>query len=148
MKRSLSCLISMFCASVALAEPPAPAAATRSAVSELVDAQLLAPLRKVESKRSRFSRAAPVVVQRRVRVLDAAALIDARGKAFIRFAIDERRSRSEHGPWSKGSVVGCAYLNERELFVRRGPAYVPANMLLGEDAAARADVCRAAPVSS
>jgi hypothetical protein len=149
MKSSLPLLISMLCTSVALAEPPAPPATkTQSAAAELVNAQLLVPLKKVESKRSRFSRAAPVAVQRRVRVLDAVALTDTRGKSFVRFAIDERRSLNEQAPWRRDSVLGCAYLNERELFVRRGEAYLPAQSMLGKEEKERADVCRAAPEGS
>jgi hypothetical protein len=149
MKSWLPLLSSMLCVSVALAEPPAPPATkSQSAAAELVHAQLLTPLKKAEAKRSRFSRAAPVAVQRRVRVLDAVALTDTRGKAFVRFAIDERRSRNEQSPWRKDSVVGCAYLTERALFVRRGEAYVPAESLLGKDDEARPDVCRAAPQDS
>lgn len=144
MKRWLPLLSSMLCVSVALAEPPAPASATQRAVARLVDEQLVMPLKKVEAKRSRFSRAAPVAVQRRVRVLDAVALTDVRGKAFVRFAIDERRSWNEQAPWRKDSVVGCAYLGERELFVRRGQAYLPAGSMLGEDGKEQPDACRAA----
>jgi hypothetical protein len=148
MKSSLAFLISMLCINLALAEPPAsPSTKTQTAASELVHKELLAPLKKVESKRSRFSRAAPVQVQRRVRVLDAEALTDVRGKQFVRFAIDERRPWSGHS-WQQDSVFGCAYLDEREVFVRRGQAYLPARSMLGDDEEERADVCRAAPESA
>jgi hypothetical protein len=143
MKRSLSVLALMLCASAALAEPPADDA--QRAASELVNKQLLAPLQKAESRRSRFSRAAPVAVERRVRVLDRVALTDARGRQFVRFAIDERRLRGKQSPWAQASVVGCAYPGEREVFVRRGKGYLPARSLLGADEQERADVCRAAP---
>ncbi len=135
----------MLCANMAHAEPPAPPSTTEigSAVSELVDKQLLTPLKKVDSKRRRFSRAAPVPVQRRIRVLDTVAVTDVRGKQFVRFAIDTRRSFDEHGSWQQDSVVGCAYLNERQVFVRHGDAYRPARSLLGEDQKERPGVCRA-----
>lgn len=142
-------LISMLCVSVAFAEPPsAPSTKTQTAVSELVNKELLTPLQKAESKRRRFSRAAVVPVQRRVRVLDAAALTDVRGKKFVRFAIDVRRPSDEQNSWHKDNVTGCAYLDEREVFVRRAGAYVPASSVLGEDAGERSGVCQAAQVAS
>jgi hypothetical protein len=149
MKSSFPLLVSMLCASVAFAEPPAPPSPqAQSAVEELVNAQLLLPLKRAESKRSRFSRAAPVPVQRRVRVLDALASTDMRGKEFVRFAIDERRSFDEHGPWRKESVVGCAYLSEQQVFVQRGEAFLPARSMLGKDDKARPGVCRPAPAGA
>jgi hypothetical protein len=108
-----------------------------------VNKQLVLPLKKAESRRSRFSRAAPVPVQRRVRVLDTAAHTDSRGKEFVRFAIDERRAWDEKSPWEKDSVTGCAYLQEHEVFVQHGEAFVPATSLLGRDAKERPGVCHA-----
>jgi hypothetical protein len=131
---------------VALAEPPpAPTNPAQDAAAALVDKQLVAPLKKAESRRSRFSRVTPAPVQRRVRVTDAAPMSDGRGKEFVRFAIDMRRSWHENAPWQNDSVVGCVYVNEREVFVRDADAYVPARSLLGKDAPARPGVCEAAP---
>jgi hypothetical protein len=134
----------MLCASAALAEPPAATPTkTQDDASELVDNQLVAPLKKGERKRSRFSRAAPVAVQRRVRVLDRELLTDLRGKQFVRFAIDERRSRNDKGAWQGDSIVGCAYPGEAEVFVRDGDVYRDASSLLGKDKQEQAGVCRA-----
>jgi hypothetical protein len=144
MKRLLPLLASVLCVSVAFAEPPAASSAHTAAASELVNAQLLLPLQRAEAKRSRFSRAAPVALERRVRLLDAAAVADVHGKPFVRFAIDERRFGREEGAWRKDSVLGCAYPNEREVFVRRGDKYLPARSLLGKDAKERPGACRAA----
>ena len=140
--RTLPLLVSMLCASVAFAEPPA---SSPSAVTELVDKQLLAPLKKAESRRSRFSRAAPVAVERRLRLLDAVALTDRHGKAFFRFAIDERRAFDEAGQWEKDRISGCAYPGERTVFVQHGAAYVPARNRLGGAEKADPYACRAAP---
>jgi hypothetical protein len=78
-------------------------------------------------------------------VLDAVALTDARGKEFVRFAIDERRSWENEGVWHEDKVLGCAYLNEREVFVQRGSAYFAARSMLGQREKEQAGVCRAAP---
>jgi hypothetical protein len=142
MKRLLPLVVSVLCVSSALAEPPA--AAPAGAAAELVNALLLVPLQRAEAKRSRFSRAAPVALERRVRVLDGAVVADVHGKSFVRFAIDERRFGREEGAWRRESVSGCAYLNEREVFVRRGDKYLPARSLLGKDAKERPGACRAA----
>lgn len=141
--KSLPFLISFLFTSAAFAEPPS--TQPQSAVSELVTKQLLAPLKKAESRRSRFSRAAPVAVERRVRVLDTVALTDRNGREFLRFAIDERRPWDAPGAWAMDSVVGCAYPSERAVFVRRGEAYRPARSMLGHEDTTQPDACRAAP---
>jgi hypothetical protein len=76
---------------LALAEPPAvPPTVAQKAAAALVRRMLIEPLKKSESRRSRFSRAAPVAVERRVRVLDARAQTDAHGRSFVRCAVDAR----------------------------------------------------------
>lgn len=148
MKSWLSFALSMLCVSVAFAEPPAPpATATQRAVAELVDKQLIAPMKKAESKRKVFSRAAPPARARRVRV-ETEALTDARGKAFVRFAVDVRHAFSEDNEWSENHLVGCAYPGEGEVFVRSGQAYVPARGMLGKEAKRRKDVCTPTTVAS
>lgn len=147
MKRSLPLLASMLFVSAALAEPPARGAEATDDAAALVKDQLVVPLQKVEKKRSRFSRAAPVPVQRRVRVMDG-ELTDSRGRAFVRFAIDERRSWDDEGSWQRARVVGCAYPHDDEVYVRQGDAYVSAQSLLGKARAASADVCRPTPAAS
>ena len=143
--KSLPFLVLMLCASVAFAEPPAPPApASQSAVAELVDKQLIAPLKKAESRRAKYSRAAPAPVTRRVRVLDSVALTDAHGRQFVRFAVDERRGWDERSAWRSDRMLGCAYPNEREVFVQREDVYLPARGMLGKEVEERSDVCRAA----
>ena len=114
------------------------------AAAELVNEQLVAPRRGAESKRSAFSRVKAVPVQRRVRVLDAQALTDARGKQFVRFAIDERRGWDEQDPWQRDRVSGCAYLAEQKVYVRRGQVYFTAASTLGKAAKEQPGVCRPA----
>ncbi len=141
MKKSSLFLLSMLCASAALAEPPSlPASADAQKVaSALVHKQLLQPLKRAESKRSRFSRAAVAPKERRVRVLDAAALTDLHGRHFVRFAVDVRHPAGEG--WQRGVLVGCAYVDQNEVFLQREGGYVPASSALGEDAEPRSDVC-------
>lgn len=147
MKSWLSFLVLMLCASVALAEPPQPVeppqTEAQKKAAELVNNELVKPLIKAESKRARFSRAALPPVQRRVRVLDAEAQTDVRGKGFVRFAIDERRSLREDS-WATARVQGCAYPGDGEVYVRKGDAYVHARSKLGKSAKERADVCTTA----
>jgi hypothetical protein len=145
MKKWLLFLLSMLCADAALAEPPAPPpTGAQEAASELVKQRLLQPLTKAESKRKRFSRAAPVAKQRRVRVLDLAAQTDVRGKQFVRFAVDQRYGWDEDEEWELDAFVGCAYPDQKQVFLRRGDDYVPARSALGGDDEAQPDVCRAA----
>jgi hypothetical protein len=144
--KSLPLVISLLCASAAFAEPPEGSVAQpQNSVAELVNKQLLAPIQKAESRRSRFSRAAPVTRERRLRVLDAVAQTDRRGKEFYRFVIDERRPFDEPDEWHKDSLIGCAYPSAREVFVQRGEVFMPARSMLGEAAKAHPDACRAAP---
>lgn len=145
MKHWLPFLILTLFANLAAAEPPTSGADTEKSVKQLVDKKLVKPLKRVESKRSRFSRAAVVPVQRRVRVLDTAPKTDKNGKRFVRFAIDERRFRRKSANWAKGRVVGCAYLEGKDVFVQRGEGFVPARRLLGKKGKAPAGVCQTAP---
>ena len=62
---------------------------------------------------------------------------------FVRFAIDVRYRSAETG-WKKDALVGCAYLDHKEVFLQRGADYVPATTALGKDGEPRADVCRGA----
>jgi hypothetical protein len=140
-----SFLVSILCAEFALAEPPvAPATDAQRAASALVDSQLLDPLKKAESGRNRFSRVASVAVERRLRALDQVAQSDLHGKQFVRFAVDVRHPWDAAESWQQDAVLGCAYLQERLVFVRRGETYVPADTLLGKDGTAAPDVCRSA----
>ena len=140
MKHSLTFLLWTLCASIALAEP----IDSQEAASALVSRQLLEPLKKSESRRSRFSRTAPVAFERRVRVTDTQAQTDARGHSFVRFAVDARRANRETS-WSKGVLTGCAYPADDKVFVLQGDGYLPASALLGDDAEPVKQVCRAAP---
>jgi hypothetical protein len=142
MKKLLPFLTLTLFASATLAEPPAPVKGT---AEQLVQQKVLAPLQKIEGKRSRFSRAMPVQVQRRVRVLDTVVETDARGRQFVRFAIDVRRDFfDEEATWESNAIVGCAYPKEREVFVRRDDAYYPASIVVGRDARVERGACQAA----
>ena len=128
MKRWLSLLLVTLCTSAAFAEAP-----TSSLVEALVKEQYLTPLSAGEGKRKRFSRAAPPPLARRVRVLDAERVVlDSRGKQFVRFAVDVRHAWDEDGVWQEASLTGCAYLDERQVFLFDGEEYRAASAMVGK----------------
>jgi hypothetical protein len=99
---------------------------------------LVTPLAKLEEGRSRFSRGRPAPRERRVRVTQGSATNDARGRAFVPYAIDVRFGSGE---WVKDDLVGCAYRETGELFVKNGDEYRPAAYALGTDVPAVEGVC-------
>lgn len=139
MNKLLPALTLTLCASAALAEPPTPRAA-----EALVTQKVVAPLAKAEAKRSRFSRAAPVAVERRVRMLDSVALPDGRGELFVRFAVDVRRYGEDEDAWQSDTILGCAYPKQRKVFVERDGAYFPASSLLDGEGSEQPGACRTA----
>jgi hypothetical protein len=106
-----------------------------------VDAGLVKPLAKHEEHGSRFSRSRPPPRERRVRVTQATASHDKRGRAFVTFAIDVR-----FGPdgWRENDIVGCVYRGSGELFVESGDAYRPAAFLFGKNVQPVPGACEAA----
>ena len=142
MKAWLTLVLCASCVSPALAEPPAaPDRAAQQAASKLVDEVLVTPLPRPERRRSRFSREGPVASQRRVCVLDAELLTDTRGKRFVRFAIDVRRP-DEDEKWRRDAILGCAYPDDDQVFVRQDEEYLPAASLLGKDTEPEPGACR------
>ena len=108
-------------------------------VQRRVEKGLLEPLAQKERERSRFSRARMPPQERRVRVTQAAATLDASGRAYMAFAVDVRRGAE----WHENDFVGCAYTQTGALFVKRGDEYRPAESLLGKDADVAPNVCTA-----
>jgi hypothetical protein len=144
MKNLLSCLLSMAFVSVAMAEAPVPNQSSVQRAVELVNEQVLRPLKKLDAKPSRFSREDPPAA-RRVRVLDTAVELDARGKSFVRFAVDERYDGDDPGTWQREALVGCAYLDDNKVFLEIGADYLPARSVVGGGKwTPDPDVCRAA----
>ena len=119
-------------------DPPA------AVVQRRVEKGLLEPLAQKEKERSRFSRARMPAQERRVRVTQAVATLDVNGRAFMAFAVDVRRGTE----WQENDVVGCAYPQTGELFVKRGDEYRPAEILLGKDVSAVPKVCTPAHARS
>jgi hypothetical protein len=109
-------------------------------VQHRVDAGLVKPLAKAEG--SRFSRVRPPPHERRIRAPQATASVDKSGRAFVPFAVDVRFGSAE---WHKDDIVGCAYREKGELFVKVGNAFRPAEFLLGRNVEPVAGVCEAAP---
>src|SRR5688572_17277809 len=104
MKKWMSFLLSMLCASSVLAEQPLTQRATA-----LVQKQLVQPLKKSDGKRKSFSRGAPAPQARRIRILDEVALTDARGHHFVRFVVDARYRGAAPDEWYD-AFTGCAYV--------------------------------------
>jgi hypothetical protein len=96
------------------------------------------------ARRSKFSRAEPIPVERRARVTQAATSVDKRGREFLTFALDVRHGEQ----WRENDVVGCVYRHTGDLFVKVGDGYRPAAYLLGRDVGPVAGVCEAAPPRS
>ncbi|HTQ02876.1 MAG TPA: hypothetical protein VMI54_03425 [Polyangiaceae bacterium] len=113
-------------------------------VKHRVDDGLVKPLARAESKRSRFSRERPPPAERRVRVLEASAATDKNGHTFVPFVVDVRYGLD----WDENQIVGCAYRESGNLFVKAGNEFRPAAYLLGKRAEAVPGVCEAAPPPS
>jgi hypothetical protein len=109
-----------------------------------VDEGIVKQLAEKNARRSKFSRAEPIPVQRRARVTQAATSVDKRGREFLTFAIDIRFGDK----WRENDVVGCVYRPTGDLFVKVGDEYRPAAYLLGRNVAPVAGVCEAAPPRS
>jgi hypothetical protein len=123
--------------SSATADEPSLFAWTQARVQE----GLLRPL--AEHEAPRFSRRRPVPRERRIRVLGTAAICDASGRSFVPFAID---SRFAGGDWQDADIVGCAYLGQGDLYVKRGEGYRPVEFLFGKNVDPVPGACEAAPV--
>ena len=108
-----------------------------------VEQGLIKPLAEREGG-SRFSRGRPMAHERRVRVLQATALVDKSGRQFVSFAIDVRFG----GEWQQNDITGCVYRGSGNLFVKRGDQYRSAAFLLGKKADPVAGVCEPAPAAS
>lgn len=136
--------------SLVSAAPEAQARPARApTAASLVEEQLIRPLEAKEVGRSKFSRARQPATARRVRMIDLAPQRDASGRTFVRFVVDERfgffGGDDEEDSWSKDAITGCAYVDSREVFVKRGNAFHPAESRLGKKTkAAAGSVCNAA----
>jgi hypothetical protein len=140
-----------FTSGLALAGGPTRDSASPSAgpgsdaeVSPLVEAELLKPLAQREDARSRYSRARMPPAARQVRVLDGRPEKDAQGRAFVRFAVDEKR----FAEWNRNAMVGCAYLDDRAVFIKRGERVESAAQYLGKGGPRATTECTAAGPSS
>jgi hypothetical protein len=105
-----------------------------------IDDGLVKPLAKREGG-SRFSRERPPPRERRVRVLESTLSRDKNGRGFVPFAVDVRFGSD----WQQNDIVGCAYRESGNLFVKNGAAYRPAGFLLGKNVGPVAGVCEVAP---
>jgi len=76
-----------------------------------------------EGKRSRYSRSPPPPAELRIRVLGAAPIIYGTGKAFVRFAVDERWSRDADAEWNTEATASCVYPGDGAVYVDVGEAF-------------------------
>lgn len=138
-------LLSMLCASAAVAEPPVPVPSkTRQAAAALVNKHVVQVLKNADAKRSRFSRSAPPPKARRVRVVDTVVQADVQGRQFVRFAIDVRTRWADDGEWALDAFLGCVYVDQKQVFLQQGSDYLPASGLLSGEGEPQPDVCRPA----
>ena len=98
----------------------------------LIQHNLLAPLAAREKGRSRYSRAGPPAVERRLRMLDETPIADAKGARFQTFTVDARYGLGK-GTWDKGEITGCVYPASGEVYVKVGNGYRGAGVLLGKN---------------
>jgi hypothetical protein len=137
MKSKVICAVSGIFALAASVAHASDQVVTAKTTVEIV---LTQPLGQREAKQSRFSRAAIPPRARTVRIIDAAAHRDLRGAEFYAFSIDERRGFQQ--VLSKDALTGCVYPKSGEVFVKRGDAHYPAELLLGKTSKkAEAHVC-------
>lgn len=105
---------------------------------------LVQPMAQKEEGRKSFSRSRPAPRERRVRIPRASTTLDKQGKAYVPFAIDVRFGDE----WNEDDVVGCAYRESGELFVRIGDEYRPSAFLLGKSVKPVPGVCEPEPAAT
>lgn len=131
------CLTTLFVPSlVSLAHADEPASSKWA--KDCVKHRLLAPLAAQESKRSRFSRAAPPPAERRVSVLATAFAKDQKGREFLPFEVAARYGEDWHT-----AITGCVVRGTGDVFVQVGDEHRPAAYLLGKDVDAAPGACQA-----
>lgn len=132
----------MLVPSFASADEPSAAAKAQARVEQ----GLLKPLVESEGARSRFSRARPAPRERRVRITQATPTVDKAGRPFMAFAVDVRWGGGDE--WRENDIVGCVYVNNGDLFVKRGEEWRPGAFLLGKPGDPVQGVCQAAPAKA
>lgn len=126
------------------ADDAAPTAEEKRMVA-MVQKQLLTPLRQREEKRSKFSRARLPPAERRIQADAAGVQRDQTGKRFLAFTVEARHGYLTDSEWLS-DVVGCAYLDSDDVFVKRGETWSPASALAGKKTKRlTVPVCQAIP---
>ncbi len=129
--------------SLAPADEPAAITADEATITERarvrVETGLVRKLAEREKERSRFSRARPAPIERRVRITNPTMSTDPSGRAFFPFAIDVRFGSD----WTENDQVGCVYTSKGDIFVKSGDEYRPGAFLLGKNVDAVTGVCEA-----
>jgi len=131
------CLATLFALGlVPLAHADEPASSKWA--KDCVQHRLLSPLAEQESKRPRFSRAAPPPDERRVSVLATAFSKDQKGREFLPFEVSARHGEDWHI-----AITGCVLRGTGDVFIQVGDEHRPAAYLLGKDVEAAPGVCQA-----
>jgi hypothetical protein len=144
--KPLLALTFLLFASQAFAEPDG------SDAEAVVKKELLSPLAAKDRARQRFSRSVLPATARRVRIPDATPRTDAQGHTFVAFTVDAHHGwedaddedvKPKDKGWIKNVFEGCVYVDSKEIFVKKGDDYRPAELLLGKKTqVAAAHICR------
>lgn len=130
-KLILSSLVLSLIPSLASADEPS----VKAWAEQRVRAGLLEPLAE-RGDGPRFSRAAPIPRERRLRVVSNTLSKDKKGGSFASYEVDVR-----YGKEWRLDIVGCVYKETGQIFVKRGDEYRPAEFLLGADVRPVSGVC-------
>jgi hypothetical protein len=103
-----------------------------------VDTALVRPLIAQDRATPKFSRSSPPS-NRRARITATSPATDAKGNAFLTFALDSRWGK---GDW-QDDMTGCVYVNDGTMYLAFGSQYQPAAVVLGKDGDPAPDVCKA-----
>lgn len=119
--------------------PRAPDSPTVTSAKSAIDRELIAPLASNEAHQSEYSRAYVPPRDRTARILDEKPRVDADGRSFLTFAVDESRGGSSV---RKNTISGCVYPDSGKVFVGRDDSFFPAGLLLGKKVDAVAGACK------
>ena len=138
------------------AQQPAAAQAQPAATPDqrqaqtVVQTKLVNPLSEKEAARTRFSRVLRPTPIMRVRVTDPQPQQDARGSAYMTFAVDScnRFVPGKGDCWQQAAITGCVYPQSGQVFVQRGDQFFPADVMLGKKADSASNVCQSSAAAA
>ena len=133
----LPALLLLLCSTITLAQDPelqkeVPEAEDAKA---LVETTLIQPVVERDKNEVVFGRGAQPRRGFRTATFDANVSHDATGAPFFAYAKESKYGRGKNGIW-RADVTGCAYPETREVLVRFGKKFYPANRMLGKSSPA------------